>query len=235
MPSLTQNKKNRVQTDNTKQLYNGQLTTEETSDNRFVGKVRYIIEKQMAVLKQSLSLENIRNTQLGHIMWDYRIASALYNFQHRQIITDGIKAKKIAFKMKEKRKTIENKFSFIIRKQIHADGNDTKSINLSTVFDFPRLKQETLKQNVYFGSFSIDEAQNYQFEIDKGISLTEKYKNELVKKKLIHKNSKVIGIELASRHHRSIDSKTGDFNTKYRSYVEYEPNVNSYAAIKSKV
>ena len=47
------------------------LNTVQTNESRLVTKVRYIIEKQIGVIKANKSLDNIRNTIAGHIAIDY--------------------------------------------------------------------------------------------------------------------------------------------------------------------
>lgn len=50
----------------------------------------------------------MRNTEIGHIQIDYRIACAMINFFHKPCCPDGKKAKTIANRMKEKAKTTSN-------------------------------------------------------------------------------------------------------------------------------
>ena len=76
-----------------KKIKKNVLTTKQTSIKRFVikvkhfnlnllfwlilnivcKKIRFIIEKQNAYLKNLKALDNIRNTQAGHILIDYRM------------------------------------------------------------------------------------------------------------------------------------------------------------------
>ncbi|CAF0983415.1 unnamed protein product, partial [Brachionus calyciflorus] len=65
-----------------------QLTTKQTTESRFVTKIRFIVEKQIGMLKNFKALDNIRNTQAGHIQIDYRITCAMINFTHKRSCPD---------------------------------------------------------------------------------------------------------------------------------------------------
>ena len=95
-------------------------------------KCRYIIEKKIGFLKRLQSLDNIRNTVLGHIQIDYRIGCAMANFNHRPCETDGINSEKIANKMKKKAMISENLLSMFIQKQL-AHSNNTRNFSCKNI------------------------------------------------------------------------------------------------------
>ena len=88
-------------------------------------------------MKNLKALENIRNTIVGHILIDYRIACAMCNYSHKACNPDADKAKVIANTIKSKVKIVRNELKDILRIQLN-----TKSlipIDLSKINDFPRL------------------------------------------------------------------------------------------------
>ena len=68
---------------------NFQHNVNATSKSRMVTKVRFAVEKEIGYLKKLLSLDNVRDTVVGHIQIDYRIACAMHNFSFKEIRTDG--------------------------------------------------------------------------------------------------------------------------------------------------
>ncbi len=58
--------------------------------------MRFIIEKQNSILKNKKSLDNIRNSQAGHILIDYKICCAMSNFSMKLCYPDGDDAIEIA-------------------------------------------------------------------------------------------------------------------------------------------
>ncbi len=94
----------------------------------FFLKIRYIIEHEIGVLKKNKSLDNIRNSALGHNGIDYRIACAMNNFTHKPLVPDGENMEQIAYKILEKSRSMrKNKLQFLLKKQL-----DTSLIKNST-------------------------------------------------------------------------------------------------------
>jgi hypothetical protein len=89
------------------------------------------------MLKNYKSLDNIRNTQAGHIQIDYRIASAMCNFVHNPCSPDGNNSKKIAHRIRERAKIKYNRLEFLLSKRL--DTRLIKKIDLTDITDFPRL------------------------------------------------------------------------------------------------
>jgi hypothetical protein len=51
----------------------------------------------------------VRNKEVGHIQIDYRIACAMYNYNHKPVVPDGKHAEEIANKIKKKLNIQNNK------------------------------------------------------------------------------------------------------------------------------
>ncbi|RNA04346.1 hypothetical protein BpHYR1_018885, partial [Brachionus plicatilis] len=74
---------------------------------------RFIVEKKIGEIKKFRALENVRNTAIGHIQIDYRIASAMINFSHISCSPDGNHGKKIARRMIRKSKITKNELEVL--------------------------------------------------------------------------------------------------------------------------
>jgi hypothetical protein len=115
-------------------------------------KVRFIIEKQNGTLKNHKKLDNTRNTELGHVQIDYRIACAMDNFLHKHCCPDGEHALEVAKRIRIKAQYLEeNKLAFFIRRQLGTSL--IPSIDLSEINDFPIIKRKTLKKKGFYGNF----------------------------------------------------------------------------------
>ncbi len=96
-----------------------QLTTKQTTDTRLVTKIRFQIERKNGFLKNNYALDFIRNSQIGHIQIDYRIACAMSNFVHKPNLTDNTKTKQVAKLIRKKsEKTQVNKLEYLINKRL---------------------------------------------------------------------------------------------------------------------
>ena len=218
--------------------------------------MRYIIEKQIGTIKNFKSLDNIRNTQVGHIQIDYRIACAMINFQHKPCLTDQTEAINLAKKIRNKSTITSNPLLFLLNKRL--DTNLLIPVNLIAVTDFPKLSEEDIKNDILFGSFQLKQSKSYVIDL---ISNGRAYEvsNKLIKQipdfqlqtELIEKKSKIIAVEITSRHKRSetkIISKakkntsltednkiTKKFKTTYKVFVQYVPRNNKSGSIKGKI
>jgi hypothetical protein len=98
--------------------------------------VRYIVEKQIGIIKNYRSLANIGNTQAGHIQIDYPISDAMINNQHKPYSSNQGRAVDLVKKIREKSTLNSNNLLFNKNKRF-----DTKlliPVRLKTVCDFPR-------------------------------------------------------------------------------------------------
>ncbi|CAF1002651.1 unnamed protein product [Brachionus calyciflorus] len=114
-----------------------QLTSKQTTESRLVTKIRFIVEKQIGMIKNFKALDNIRNTQAGHIQIDYRITCAMINFTHKPTCPDKENAKKIAVKLKEKLDFENNLLSGLLKRQFGT--KEIFSIDHNSIKDFPKL------------------------------------------------------------------------------------------------
>lgn len=165
------------------------------------------------------ALINVRNTQVGHIQTDYRIACAMLNFLHKPNCPDGPEnALRIARKMKEKAVQIkDNKLDFLLKKQFIPNSYDI--IYLRDIDDFPTFVPNQAKNEIFFSSYRerqsksymvdlIDNARCYKLKnhlIDrllKDPSLKENQKKSLNDLKNELDETNVIAVEI-SRHKRS--------------------------------
>ncbi|CAF1024821.1 unnamed protein product [Brachionus calyciflorus] len=142
-----------------------QLTSKQTTEKTAC----YKIEKQTGMIKNFKALDNIRNTQAGHIQIDYRITCAMINFTHKPTCPDKENAKKIAFKLKEKLDFENNLLSGLLKKQFGTKG--IFSIDHNSIKDFPKLRyrQRSISlfgnQTDYFVKFIIEYQRHTLFQI----------------------------------------------------------------------
>ena len=169
-------------------------------------KVRFIIEKQNSILKNKKSLDNIRNSQAGHILIDYRICCAMYNFTMKPCIPDGKASKEIAERILKRSYKKENKLeSFLMMK--FTDSILTHDIN--EIDDFPQLTLKQLKNRITFSSFKIRLCLSYLNHLiyyGKIYILSEKQKERYLnheKAKSETKETKILAVLLPSRHSHS--------------------------------
>ncbi|CAF0962569.1 unnamed protein product [Brachionus calyciflorus] len=182
-----------------------QLTLEQTTQSRFVTKCRFIVEKQFGYLKNHKSLDNIRNTQAGHIQVDFRIACAMSNYSHKPCCPDGKNSNNISEAMKQKSNIKENSLEFFINK--HLNTKDILNMSLSDIVDFPKLNLSVLSKEIFLGTYQLKECKSYLSDvIENGVcyiisdNLKKKYLEMYFTRDL---DSKIIAFEILSRHKRS--------------------------------
>jgi len=200
------------------------------------------------MLKNYKSLDNIRNTQAGHIQIDYRIACAMSNFTHYPCSPDGKNSMKVARRIRERAKIKYNKLEFFLHKRL--DTRLIKQIKLSEIDDFPRLTLKKIRENIIFGSYQLKLSKSYVNEMaQNGVAyiITDEFLESNKTYKIVeyikNSNSKVIAAEIASRHRRSekktkmLSSNTRcskKYRTSYKLFVEYVPWEDKAKAIKGK-
>ncbi|CAF1031356.1 unnamed protein product [Brachionus calyciflorus] len=194
-----------------------QLTLKQTTESRLVTKCRYIVERVNGMLKNYKALDNIRNTEIGHIQIDYRIACAMLNFTHKPFS--------------------ENQLEFLLSKQL--DTKIIPSVDIKTLLDFPKLTVETLKEDIFFGSFQYKESRSYFEDIiqnNRAFMVSNEFlrKNSNNKTNINFENTKTVAVEVPSRHKRSEKKKLSkkdirnnlskNFKNGYKVFVNYIPN-----------
>jgi hypothetical protein len=201
------------------------------------------------------ALDNVRNTEVGHIQIDYRIAAAMLNFTHKPVLPDKNNAKQIANLMKNRCNIKINMLDFLLNKTV-----GTKSIPLISnkdVKDFPRFKSKELINNIALGTFQFKLVKSYLKDIINhgypyGVSknLFREIKNKKLRDKLSTNKRKIIAMEILPRHGRSsklyLEDKTNSsdknvkkkltkkFSKVYKAFILYEPNNNTVRGIKGR-
>ncbi|CAF1024274.1 unnamed protein product [Brachionus calyciflorus] len=145
-----------------------QLTIKQTSESRVVTKCRYIIEKQIGLIKSYKALDNVRNTELGHILVDYRIACAMANFNHKPCCPDKKNVEKISNRIKKRSMICSNPLGFLLKK--HLDTKLIERINLSDISDFPRLSTKKMIEKIFLGTFQLKQAKSYLKDLLKNMT-----------------------------------------------------------------
>jgi hypothetical protein len=197
----------------------------------------YIVEKQIGYLKRFKSLDNIRNTVVGHIQIDYRIACSFYNFtfEKKPVCPDGLKAKQITAKIREKATCQQiNKLELILNKQLNTKIFPEAS--MEELNDFVKLKRKQLRDSLFFGSYQLRQSKSYLRDIHNCpvyiLNKREIMETDL-KEKLIKDFFKIIAFKIVSRHVRG-KTKRG-FRRIYKVFIEYEPYVSNSSGIKGKI
>ncbi len=215
----------------------GPLTTKEANESRLVGKCRFIIEKRIGDLKKFNALYDRRNTEVGHIQIDYRIACAMLNFLHRPCRADQKRdTMKIARNLKEKSKIDSNALTKLFKLQF--DSLALPLQNLSEFIDFPSLSEQEMIENIFLGIFCLKQTKSYLADLQK-VGKASYVSDDLCSKFQYTKfssNSKIIGFELPSRHSRGKKKTSSDryiqtFRDHYKIFVEYIPGLNSYVSV----
>jgi len=190
-------------------------------------------------------LENIRNTQVGHIQIDYRIACAMINFCHKPSTSDGNKAYEVAKRLKEKAKIKTNSLESIMKKRI--DSKLMNCLDLNKIDDFPKLKKKEIQERICLDSYQLKQSKSYMIDILKKVRAFKVDKKNIsrindqkLRDDLLQTDSTIIGAEIPSRHKRSkmkiINKNNAEqkekFKTVYKVFIHYQPNINSFKSIK---
>ncbi len=223
----------------------GQLTTVEANVTRFVTKCRFIVEKKIGEIKRNRALNHRRNREVGHLQIDYRNVCAMINFFHKSIEADSErKPQLIAERMKMKAHENENHLSMIVQMRLSGD-----KIPFDQIGDFPKFSKNKMITKIFFGSYFIKQSRSYISELIK-VGGVFNIATEKMQEKGFHidKRSKVIGVQVASRHFRGKKTKKSDvknlendqqhdlldikqFRTTRKVFIHYIPYSNKSSAI----
>jgi hypothetical protein len=230
---------------------NKQLTTKNTTDTRLVTKIRFQIERSNGFLKNNYAFDYIRNSQVGHIQIDYRIACAMSNFVHKPSYTDIPNTEEVALRIKIKaQENQENKLEFLINKRLGTSFY--QRIDITSINDFVKLNLEDLKKIIFLGSYQLKMSKSYLIDLLKH-NVTYLLDKKILKQKPnndLHKNirsdfgetnskTKIIAVELLSRHRRGL-LKSKDFCEKdkfrnvYKVFIHYVSQLESVSDIENK-
>ena len=176
-------------------------------------------------------MDNIRNSQAGHIQIDYRIACSMVNFTHKACCADGKNAQQIAIRIKNKAKLNSNHLEFLLSK--HLDTKLITPIVISEIEDFVRLTPNKLNKKVFLDSYQQKLAKSYVKDVivsKNAYIVSDKIfnTNKNIELRSQFKNSKVIVVEISSRHRRSqkkkeienLKNEMDKFRNKYKIFLE---------------
>jgi hypothetical protein len=159
----------------------------------------------------------------------------MYNFTHKPFIPDGENMEQIANKILEKSRSMrKNKLQFLLKKQL--DTSLISVIQQNEINDFPEITPKKLYEKITLGTFQLKAAKSYldDFEEEKPLYIiTKQLVNQIKHPKLAErfKNSKTIGCEIASRHHRGVDKIKDKIRVIYRVFLQYKPEITGRKSI----
>ncbi len=121
--------------------------------------MRFIIEKQNSLLNNKKALENIRNSQAGNILVNYRIYCAMSYFSLKPCIPDGNNTIEIAKRLKKRSLKKENKLGPLLM----MSKPDFKSLPVTdlTCLGFPQLTLPEFQRKITLGSFKVRQSRSY--------------------------------------------------------------------------
>ena len=197
------------------------LTCIEANSSRFVTKCRWVIEAVNGIYQQSFkAVKECVNKSLPHIMDDFKIASALINCYKRRLISDEDKQLEIAQKMK----ALHSKKNHLEREveKLKINSKLFEEINASSILDFPKIEDlNQIRDNITLGSYQLKQCYGY---LDEFLNSNGHHSCYINSEQFTTKNKyRLVYAEIQSRHKN---------RTKYKIFVEYEPNINHTDAIK---
>ncbi len=182
--------------------------------------------KKIGEIKKHKALDNRYNTEVNHLQFDYRNICAMLNFFHKPCHADGVEANEISQKMGDKiRKISISPLESLVKKSgIQFGTIDRRLLKMSDLTDFPRLTTAEMKKDFFFGSYYLKQSKSYMNDINKDSEYIEIHENNLNSLKLsvrenavlmeLLKESKLIGMKVASRHHRGVAK------VKYKAFIQ---------------
>jgi hypothetical protein len=200
------------------------LTIKQTSDSRLVTKCRFIVEKKIGEIKRNhaLNKNKRRNSELGHLAIDYRIACAMINYLHKPCITDLKKkkdgsmdekrAQKIGSRLLHKCKnSTENHLENILKLRLGTSA--IPKVKFEDVSDFPKMSRATMVSKLFFGNYYIHQSIRYLDDLLKtgwvsriNQSVLEKAQYASFSQSIDLNRTRILGIKMISRHKRSVPS-----------------------------
>lgn len=159
----------------------------------------------------------------------------MINFTHKACCPDENKVEKIAKRIKKRGKIKSNHLESLISK--HLDTKHITPLKISEIEDFVRLTPKKLNSTIFLGSYQQKQAKSY---LDDIISTNKAYLvNETAFNKQRSEFSKIIAVEISSRHRRGEKKNECKGNNhmdklkhKYKVFLEYVPKMKSSKSIK---
>ena len=189
-------------------------------------------------------MDNVRNTQVGHILIDYRICCAMLNFNMKPCIPDGNDSAQIAKRIRKRCLKSQNKLDSLLEMRF---TSTLQTVVIQTINDFPKLSHKEIQKHVTLGSFKLKQCQSYLgqlIEYGKAYFLNDQLVQKYVTNMKVKQEmqvSKIIAFLIPSRHKRgkkwkpqketnkengdqntvlvNIDPK--DFSTYYKVFIQY--------------
>jgi hypothetical protein len=211
------------------------LTCIQYSEARICTKVRSVVERVFATLKKNKAIDRVRNSVLGHLRIDLRIAAAFYNLTFKPLIDDKDHSEAVARRLKQKLNLRrDNNLEILFRSRM-STRRYFSCVNIRSIDDFIPLKRRYLRQKVYCGSFHLKMAKSYLFDF---MTITQAYVYKPPKYllHLIEPNSKILAFKVSSRYKRSKSKlfiskgKQGidQFNKVNKVFLHYTPWAEMY-------
>lgn len=178
-------------------------------------------------------------------MIDYRIACAMYNFNHIPCEPDGHDSIYISNQIRDKTNINENPMKFFLKSKL---GN--RFFNLKTFDDvkneFPKLTSHEIKKFITYSSFLIRMSYSYVEDLIKdskvylnsNLLIDELIDNEFplqLIQELLRNEVKILGIEVIPRYGRShTRNRQGELRFKkiHKVFITYILNRNDPSGIK---
>ncbi len=174
----------------------------------------------------------------------------MINFQHKPCCPDNKKSTIVARRLRKKAKKSKNDLEYLLNKRL-----DTKlmiPIHLNSLTDFPKLKRKEIVERITYGTFQVKQSLSYvgtMLTNTTGFIMKQKKSKSTVQ--VSDSKSKIIAVEITSRHKRSelkeAGQKKDDLEPKikkeftklkekyrnfYKVFIQYISDVNSPKGIK---
>lgn len=154
----------------------------------------------------------------------------MYNYLPTNCEPDKPDTLYVANKINQRSKITNNFMSELLNKLFNT--RDFPRLPINSIYDFPRLKRKEMCRKIFLGSFQFKQCKSYVSDLLKNSTCyvpTQKYlktiENQEFKSGLT--DSKVIGVEISSRHKRGQ-------NKTYKVFILYTPNLNKSRSVKGK-
>ena len=172
----------------------------------------------------------------------------MINFDHKACCPDGDYSEKILKRMKKKSKKESNHLEVLIRKHLNETAT-LKKIKLVQIYDFPILTLKKLATKIFLGNYQLRLCRSYLSDVLKNgfaYQVTENLLKKLSTKESFYNetNSKIIAVEIPSRHARSqLNEKdkpskeleyVKSFKKRYKVFIQYVPHFNRTKSILGK-
>jgi major membrane immunogen (membrane-anchored lipoprotein) len=199
--------------------------------------VRFIIEKQNSLLKNKKALENIRNSQAGHILVDYRICCAMSNFCMKLCIPNGNDTIEIAKRLKKRSLKKQNKLGPLLMMTL-PDFKSLPVTDMTSIDDFPQLTLSDFQRKITLGSFKVRQSRSSIEQIIKNGTVYLLNEQQIIKHQIKSKiaieleDTKIMAVFIVSRHKRgkkinkydTSDSDPKNFTSYYKVFIHYKPS-----------